>query len=236
MNSAEKNLMLGMVEILNESLDKPILTEKQYEIRLSDLKQFEEEADFMFANSPNCPIDLQSIVEVLKTDRQDFKKCDSVEDIIEFANQKDVLAYIDVYGINMSITYTDGILTKVEVDEILIDMKHVSGIPYKINQKGVYVLQGKVATTDRAKFFVHNVIKDNSTNLIDNLDEAKELGFDVIPNWRVNNFNPKSLQSSIDYTFEYADDEDLHCKGVIFRYNDTKNDECIIYKRISDTK
>ena len=64
MESYELNIMKGMVSVLNIMKERPILTEEQYKERLADLKQFEDDTNFMFANSPNCPIDVQSVVEV----------------------------------------------------------------------------------------------------------------------------------------------------------------------------
>ena len=65
----------------------------------------------------------------------------------------------------------------------------------------------------------------------EDLDKAKDLGFNIIPNWSATNFNPKNLQGSIDYVFEYMSDEEVHCKGVVFKFNNIENEGCIIYRR-----
>lgn len=231
MQSYEVNLMSGMIDVLNRSLEKPILSPERYKERLEDLRQFEHDINFMFANSPNCPLNVQSVVEVITTENTDVKECNNIEDIIEFANQKDMLIYADVCGVDMSITYTDGILTKIIVNNVLIDVKKINNIPYKINMDGVYTVQGRMTTTDKVEFIVYTVIRDGSTSIKEDLDKAKDLGFNVIPNWSATNFNPKNLQGSIDYVFEYMSDEDAHCKGVVFRFNNIENEGCIIYRR-----
>lgn len=232
MHSVERDIMRGMVDIINVSLEKQILSEEQYNSRLSDLKQFEEETCFMFIDSPNCPIDLQSVVEVSNIHTQNSKECDNIEDIIEFASQKDMLIYIGVDGANMSITYTDGVITKIEIDSALIRIKGICNIPYRINKNGTYIVQGKVAVieSDKIKFLVHNVIKDDGISPREDLNEAKDLMFDIVPNWLATNFAPKNLQGSLDYMFDYANDEELPCSGVVFRFNDINDERCITYK------
>lgn len=235
MESYELNMMKGMVSVLNIMKEKPILTEEQYKERLADLKQFEDDTNFMFANSPNCPIDVQSVVEVV-TDTADCKECTNIEDIIEFGKQKDLLICADICGFDVSITYTDGILTKINVYNILenvsLNIKKISNIPYKIDKSGTYIVEGKTAIElDEMKLVVHNVVSDDGASRKEDLDKAKDLGFDVIPNWLATNFNPKNLQASIDYVFEYMSDEELDCMGVVFKFNNINDNGCIIYRR-----
>lgn len=240
MQSYEKNLMMGMIDIINRALERPILTEEQYKERLADLKQFEDDTNFMFANSPNCPIDVQSVIEVA-IDKADCKECTNIEDIIEFGKQKDLLIYADIYGFDISITYTDGILTKINVYNILenvsLNIKKISNIPYKIDKSGTYIVEGTTAIElDEMKLIVHNVVSDDSVSRKKDLDKAKDLGFDVIPNWLATNFNPKNLQASIDYVFEYMSDEELCCKGVVFKFNNKKDDGCVVYRHTSNNE
>lgn len=238
MHSVERDIMVGMIRVLDVALKKSVLTKEQYNERLAELKQFEEETNFMLLNSPNCPIDLQSVVKRLETKTIDSKECNNIEDIIKFANQKDMLVYMGVYGVDMSITYTEGVITKIEIGSALISIKRISNIPYKINKSGTYTVQGKVTVvdSDKMKFLVHNIIKDDSANLKDNLEEAKDLMFDVVPNWLATNFNPKNLQGTIDYIFDLANDEELPCNGVAFRFNDIKDERCVIYRHTSNNE
>ena len=133
MNSIEMDMLKGMVFILNEAsksfnAGRPIISEEQYNIRLSDLKQLEDETNFMFANSPNCELDLGSVVEVNNASTTASYKVDNVESIVEFAGQNEMLLYMDVNGANMSIVYVDGILTKISIDNSIIDINKINNI------------------------------------------------------------------------------------------------------------
>ena len=58
MNAIELDMMRGMVSILNEASNayyntgSPIMTDEQFDARLADLKQLEEETGFVLTNSP----------------------------------------------------------------------------------------------------------------------------------------------------------------------------------------
>lgn len=58
MHQIELDFMRGMVSILNEvsevyyNTGESIITNEQYDVRLQDLKQLEEETGVVFANSP----------------------------------------------------------------------------------------------------------------------------------------------------------------------------------------
>lgn len=57
MNSIEADIMKGMVSILNEAIEayhngKPIISDIQFDTRLDDLKQLEEDTGFVLENSP----------------------------------------------------------------------------------------------------------------------------------------------------------------------------------------
>ena len=85
------------------------------------------------------------------------------------------------------------------------------------------VLDTSVVSQRRLRFFAWDVIEGGGNSLNDNLNEAKELGFDVVPHWfnnATNALSPKNLQSNIDYVFDYASDEDLPCDGVVFKFDD----------------
>ena len=62
MNKIELDIMKGMVSILNEASEayyntgNPIMSDEQFDMRLADLKQFEEETGFVLANSPTINV------------------------------------------------------------------------------------------------------------------------------------------------------------------------------------
>lgn len=82
-------------------------------------------------------------------------------------------------------------------------------------------LDTSVVSQRKAKFIAWDVIEGGSSNnLNDNLSEANELGFSVVPHWSAVNLDQKKLQNTLDYIFEYASDEGIPCDGIVFKYND----------------
>ena len=237
MNQAELSLMKGMIDILNRHLKEPFLTSEQYSMRLADLKEFEEEAGFVYINSPTCKKRMNhvlDIVEMSNISKRIYKRCNNVEDIIEFANEKDMFVYLNLTGIDLVITYIDGVMAKLEVDNsiALIDFYNIN-IPYKINKKGTYVVKGVLQCGSH--FYVDNVLYADcmSKKSKDNLEEAEKLGFDVVSHWLANNFDPKNLRSNLKYVYDYAKEEELKHDGVIFRFNDISYDrDEIVYEML----
>ena len=85
------------------------------------------------------------------------------------------------------------------------------------------VLDTSLVAKRKLSFFAWDVIEGGDNSLKDNLDEAKELGFEVVPFW----FNPNIagldkdiLQNSIDYMFDYAKQDGYPCDGIVFKFND----------------
>lgn len=83
------------------------------------------------------------------------------------------------------------------------------------------VLDTSLVAKRKLKFFAWDVIKGgHSDSLRNNLKEAKELGFDVVPNWLASSLNPKNLESNLDYVFDFATEEGLPCDGVVLKFDD----------------
>lgn len=87
------------------------------------------------------------------------------------------------------------------------------------------VLDTSLVAKRKLSFFAWDIIEGGGNSLKDNLDEAKELGFEVVPFW----FNPNIagldediLQSSIDYMFDYAKQDGYPCDGIVFKFNDVE--------------
>lgn len=85
------------------------------------------------------------------------------------------------------------------------------------------VLDTSLVAKRKLSFFAWDVIEGGGNSLKDNLDEAKELGFEVVPFW----FNPniagldnETLQNSINYMFDYAEQDGYPCDGIVFKFND----------------
>lgn len=271
MNQIEREMIIGMVSILNEASEayyntgNPIMSDEQFDTRLEDLRQLEEETGFILANSPTQRVGAKVLTELNEIEHShpmlSLEKVHTVDEVIKFSNNKKLVASIKLDGLTVSLTYENGILVKAETrgdgyvgSDITEHVKQFKNVPLKINKEGTYVVDGEAIITDedfaevnkddeyknsrnlasgtlagldtslvakrKLKFFVWDVIEGGINSLQDNLSKARDLGFDVVPYWFVTNLDPKNLQSSIDYVFEYAKDEGLPCDGAVFKFND----------------
>ena len=272
MNSIELDIMKGLVSILNEASDRyynsgnPIMSDEQFDARLNDLKQLEEETGFVLANSPTQKVGYKVLTELKEIAHNhpmlSLEKCHSVEEIIKFANNKELVASIKLDGLTVSLCYENGILISAETrgdgytgSDITEHIKQFKNVPLKINKEGTYIVDGEAIITDedfaevnknneyknsrnlasgtlsvldtslvskrKLRFLVWDIIEGgNANNLKNNLAEAQSLGFDVVPFWSVVNLEPKKLQGTIDYVFDYATDDGLPTDGIVFKFND----------------
>ena len=274
MNPVEFDIMKGLVSILNEASEAyyntghPIMSDEQFDVRLEDLRQLEEEMGFVFTNSPTHRVGAKVLTELKEIKHShpmlSLEKCKTVEELVKFANGKELVASIKLDGLTCSLLYENGLLVSAETrgdgytgSDITEHVKHFLNVPLKINKSDTYVIDGEAIITDedfaeinkngeyknsrnlasgtlsvldtslvakrRIRFMAWDVIKGgNNSMLKDNLNEAKELGFDVVPSWLATNLDPKKLQGTIDYVFDFAKDEGLPCDGVVFKFNDIK--------------
>ena len=150
MNAIELDIMKGLVSILNEANDAyyngktPIMTDEQFDVRLNDLKQLEEETGFIFSNSPTQNVGYTVLTELKEITHShpmlSLEKCHSVDEIIKFANDKELVASIKLDGLTCSLTYENGVLAKAETrgnghvgSDITEHVKHFKNVPLKID-------------------------------------------------------------------------------------------------------
>jgi DNA ligase (NAD+) len=271
MNAIELDMMRGMVSILNEASNayyntgRPIMTDEQFDARLADLKQLEEETGFVLSNSPTQNVGYKVLTELKEVEHSypmlSLDKCHTVEELIKFANNKELVASIKLDGLTCRLTYENGVLVRAETrgnghvgSDITEHVKQFKNVPLKINKEGTYIIDGEAIITDddfaevnkdgeyknsrnlasgtlsvldtslvaqrRLRLLGWDVIEGGCNSLKDNLNKARELGFDVVPYWFTINLEPKKLDSTITYIFEYAKEEGLPCDGIVFKFND----------------
>lgn len=272
MNAIELDIMKGLVSILNEASDRyynsgdPIMTDAQFDARLEDLRQLEEETGFVFANSPTQNVGYKVLTELKEVTHNhqmlSLEKCHTPEEIEKFSNGKELVASIKLDGLTVSLLYKDGVLVSAETrgngyvgSDITEHVKQFKNVPLKINKEGIYIIDGEAIITNddfaeinkdgeyknsrnlasgtlsvldtslvakrKLSFYAWDIIEGGNNNLLkDNLDEARELGFDVVPHWFSANLDPKKLQTTIDYIFGFSEDEGLPTDGIVFKFND----------------
>lgn len=165
MNAIELDIMKGLVSILNEANDRyynsgnPIMTDEQFDARLNDLKQLEEETGFIFANSPTQSVGYKVLTELKEISHShpmlSLEKCHTVDELIKFSNNKELVASIKLDGLTVSLTYQDGVLVSAETrgdgyigSDITEHIKQFKNVPMKINKSGTYIIDGEAIITD----------------------------------------------------------------------------------------
>lgn len=165
MNEIEKDIMLGMISILNEASEayyntgNPIMSDSQFDARLEDLRQFEEETGFIFANSPTQRVGARVLTELNEVKHNhpmlSLEKCHTVDELLKFINNKETVASIKLDGLTVSIKYENGILISAETrgngivgSDITEHIKQFKNVPLKINKSDTYIVDGEAIITD----------------------------------------------------------------------------------------
>ena len=281
MTEIERNMMLGMIDILNMASEAyynsetPIMDDETYDMRLKDLQEFEKETGVIFSNSPTINVGAKTLSNLPKVEHNhkmlSLDKCHSTDEIINFSKGKELVASIKLDGMTASLLYEDGIFVRGESRgdgyvgvDITEHVKKFKNVPLKINKKGTYIVDGECIITNedfaevnkdnefknsrnlvsgtlnsldtslvvkrKISFIVWDVIEGgNSNNIKDNLNEAMELNFNVVPHWLTNNLDPKKLQGTLDYIFDVATDDGLPCDGIVFKFNDIEYGKSLGY-------
>ena len=165
MNEIERDIMTGMISILNEASDryyngKPlIMNDEEFDMRLRDLLQLEEDTGVVFANSPSINVGAKVLTELNEATHShpmlSLEKCHTIEELIKFANNKELVASIKLDGLTVSITYENGVLVKAETrgngyagSDITEHVKQFLNVPLVINKKDTYIIDGEAIITD----------------------------------------------------------------------------------------
>lgn len=185
MKPIEKEMMLGMISILNDAsyayynTGNPIMSDKEFDMRLEDLKELEKETGIVFSNSPTqdvvgCPILDELPKAVHNHEMLSLNKCHSIQEIVEFSNNKELVASVKLDGMTASLLYENGIFVKGESRgnghvgvDITEHIKQFMNIPLKINKKNRYIVDGEciISDDDFARINQNEEYK-NSRNLI----------------------------------------------------------------------
>ena len=131
-----------------------LMSDAEFDSKLLELKQLEEEANTVFPNSPVNRVGgavLKSLIKVKhETPMLSLDKCHSVEEIKKFAAGHDIVASIKLDGISCRLIYQDGELIGAESrgngtegNDILQHVKQFMNVPLRINKKGKYVIDGE---------------------------------------------------------------------------------------------
>lgn len=152
--------MKELIHDLNRASDSyygsgtTLMSDAEFDSKLLELKQLEEETNTVFPNSPVNRVGgtvLKNLTKVKHvTPMLSLDKCHSVEEIKKFAAGYDVVASIKLDGISCRLIYQNGELVGAESrgngaegNDILQHVKQFMNIPLRINKKGKYVIDGE---------------------------------------------------------------------------------------------
>lgn len=152
--------MKELIHDLNRASDSyygsgtTLMSDAEFDSKLLELKQLEEETNTVFPNSPVNRVGgavLKSLIKVKhETPMLSLDKCHSVEEIKKFAAGHDIVASIKLDGISCRLIYQDGELIGAESrgngtegNDILQHVKQFMNVPLRINKKGKYVIDGE---------------------------------------------------------------------------------------------
>lgn len=230
MNEIERKMMLSMIDILNEASEayyntgNPIMSDSQFDARLEDLRQFEEETGFVFANSPTQRVGAKVLTNLSEVEHNhlmlSLEKCHSPKEVADFSNEKELIASIKLDGMTVSLLYEDGVLIRGESrgngfigNDITEHIKRFLNVPLKIGKKGTYIVDGEAIIMDEDFDEINkcNEFK-NSRNLIagtlSSLDtsvvsqrKAKFIVWDVIEGGSTNNLKD-NLKEAVSFGFD----------------------------------
>ena len=133
---------------------QPIMSDLEFDCKLKELKQWEDETGIVLSNSPTHNVGaviLNNIKEVThKTPMLSLEKCHSVEEIEKFANSHDLVASVKLDGLTIRLTYKDGDLVLAESrgngmvgSDVTEHVKQFTNVPLHINKEGTYVIDGE---------------------------------------------------------------------------------------------
>ena len=155
-----KNDIIKRVKELNEASEayyntgQTIMTDAEFDKKLEELRQWEEETGIILSNSPTHNVGttvLDNINEVRhKTPMLSLEKCHSVEEITKFANGHNLVASVKLDGLTVRLTYNNGDLVLAESrgngtvgSDMTEHVKQFTNVPLHINKEGIYIIDGE---------------------------------------------------------------------------------------------
>ena len=142
--------------------DNPIMTDKEYDALMDELKTLESVTGIVFANSPSKRVGGANKAELKKVTHSkpmlSVKKTKSVGDVVSFADGNDVMLSWKMDGLTLVLRYEDGnfiqAVTRGEEGLVGEDITHtvrfLRNVPKKVNCRQAFEVRGEgvLAWTD----------------------------------------------------------------------------------------
>lgn len=160
------NEMKQLVELLIKASNAyynsghPIMTDKEFDLRLEELRKLEEEIGVVLSNSPTQNVGAVVLDKLAKIKHEhkpmlSLEKVHSAKEIIDFAEKKPLTAMIKLDGLSVRLTYENGKLVRgetrgngVDGSDITEHVKQFGNVPLSIVKDGVYVVDGEAIITE----------------------------------------------------------------------------------------
>lgn len=181
--------MKGLIKRLNEASDAyyntgdTIMTDKEFDMLLAELKKLEDESGVILSNSPTQNVGAPVLTKLNKITHEykpmlSLEKVHSAEEVFKFANGQELIAMIKLDGLSVRLTYENGKLVRgetrgngIEGSDITEHVKQFENVPLSIDRKGIYVVDGEAIITDEDFAAINDALPEgtekfkNSRNL-----------------------------------------------------------------------
>ena len=148
------------VRLLNEASDayyntgNPIMSDAEFDNKLEELRQWEEETGIVLSNSPTHNVGAIVLDNIKKVTHESpmlsLAKCHSAEEVEQFAKGHTLVGSVKLDGLTCRLIYKDGELIKAEsrgngtIGNIITDhVKQFLNITLHINKEGTYGIDGE---------------------------------------------------------------------------------------------
>lgn len=135
--------------------DSPVMTDREYDALVEELRALEKTTGIVFANSPTKKVGGQNKAELKKVKHSkpmlSAKKTKSVEDLVTFASENSVVLSWKMDGLTLVLRYKDGsfvqAITRGEDglvgEDVTHTVKHLRNIPQKVSLKDEFEVRGE---------------------------------------------------------------------------------------------
>ena len=155
-----KNQIINRVEELNKASEayyntgQPIMSDAEFDNKLEELRQWEEETGIVLSNSPTHNVGAIVLDNIKKVTHESpmlsLAKCHSAEEVEQFAKGHTLVGSVKLDGLTCRLIFKDGELVRAEsrgngtIGNIITDhVKQFLNIPLHINKEGTYVIDGE---------------------------------------------------------------------------------------------
>jgi DNA ligase (NAD+) len=155
-----KNQIINRVNELNKASEayyntgQPIMSDAEFDNKLEELRQWEEETGIVLANSPTHNVGaivLDSIDKIThESPMLSLAKCHSAEDVKQFSKGHTLVGSVKLDGLTCRLIFKDGELIRAEsrgngtIGNIITDhVKQFLNVPLHINKEGTYIIDGE---------------------------------------------------------------------------------------------